>query len=201
MIGCTSATSRDWITPTRASSRSRHSSSSRTTRRSSPLFAGGEILAAGARTIASGGWQSLPTLEMPGALLIGDAGGTLNFPKIKGIHQAMRSGMLAAEHLAETGSPKGFDARWRASVGGRELHKVRNIAPGMKRGLCFGLVNGAWETYVTAGNSPWTLKNKADFAKLERLDALSVARSRLGNAHSAAARSGVVGVLCRQYAR
>jgi electron-transferring-flavoprotein dehydrogenase len=135
-----------------------------------PLFEGGEILAAGARTIASGGWQSLPTLEMPGALLIGDAGGTLNFPKIKGIHQALRSGALAAEHLVETGAPAGFDARWRVSVGGHELHKVRNIAPGMKRGLWFGLVNGAWETYVTGGKSPWTLHNKADFSKLRRLD-------------------------------
>jgi electron-transferring-flavoprotein dehydrogenase len=135
-----------------------------------PLFEGGEILAAGARTIASGGWQSLPTLEMPGALLIGDAGGTLNFPKIKGIHQALRSGALAAEHLIETGAPAGFDARWRVSVGGHELHKVRNIAPGMKRGLWFGLVNGAWETYVTGGKSPWTLHNKADFSKLRRLD-------------------------------
>ena len=76
-----------------------------------PLFEGGEILAAGARTIATGGWQSLPTLEMPGAMLIGDAGGTLNMPKIKGIHQAIRSGMCAAEHLGEVGGPKGFDAR------------------------------------------------------------------------------------------
>jgi electron-transferring-flavoprotein dehydrogenase len=135
-----------------------------------PLLEGGEILAAGARTIASGGWQSLPTLEMPGALLIGDAGGTLNFPKIKGIHQAIRSGVLAAEHLAEKSASAGFDARWRASVGGLELRQVRNIAPGMKRGLWFGLLNGAWETYVTRGASPWTLKNKADWSKLERLD-------------------------------
>ena len=59
---------------------------------------------AGARTIAAGGWQSLPRLDMPGALLVGDAGGTLNFPKIKGIHQAIRCGMLAAEHLAATGA-------------------------------------------------------------------------------------------------
>ena len=80
-----------------------------------PLLEGGEILAAGARTIAAGGWQSLPTLEMPGALLIGDAGGTLNVPKIKGIHQAIRSACCAAEHLAESGAPAGFDARWRAS--------------------------------------------------------------------------------------
>ena len=83
----------------RASSPSRRSNSSRTIPLSNRLLAGGEVLSAGARTIASGGWQSLPTLEMPGALLIGDAGGTLNFPKIKGIHQAIRSGMLAAEHL------------------------------------------------------------------------------------------------------
>jgi electron-transferring-flavoprotein dehydrogenase len=135
-----------------------------------PLLEGGEILAAGARTIASGGWQSLPTLEMPGALLIGDAGGTLNFPKIKGIHQAIRSGVLAAEHVAQTHASAGFDARWRASAGGLELRAVRNIAPGMKRGLWFGLLNGAWETYVTRGASPWTLKNRADWSKLERLD-------------------------------
>jgi len=135
-----------------------------------PLLEGGEILAAGARTIVAGGWQSLPTLEMPGALLVGDAGGTLNFPKIKGIHQAIRSGMLAAQHLVETGACAGFDAHWRSSIGGRELRKVRNIAPGMKRGLWFGLLNGAWETYVTQGASPWTLKNKADWSKLERLD-------------------------------
>jgi electron-transferring-flavoprotein dehydrogenase len=107
---------------------------------------------------------------MPGALLIGDAGGTLNFPKIKGIHQAIRSGMLAAEHVADTHASTGFDARWRASAGGLELRAVRNIAPGMKRGLWFGLLNGAWETYVTRGASPWTLKNKADWSKLERLD-------------------------------
>ncbi|HEY4881937.1 MAG TPA: NAD(P)/FAD-dependent oxidoreductase, partial [Steroidobacteraceae bacterium] len=69
-----------------------------------PLLEGGEILAAGARTIAAGGWQSLPTLELPGALLIGDAGGTLNVPKIKGIHQAIRSGVCAAEQLAESGT-------------------------------------------------------------------------------------------------
>ena len=66
-----------------------------------PLLEGGEILAAGARTIVAGGYQSLPKLEMPGAMLIGDAGGTLNVFKIKGIHQAIRSGVLAAEHLAE----------------------------------------------------------------------------------------------------
>jgi electron-transferring-flavoprotein dehydrogenase len=135
------------------------------------LLDGGEILAAGARTIAAGGWQSLPMMEMPGALLIGDAAGTLNVPKIKGIHQAIRSGVAAAEHLADTGAPAGFDARWRASAGGRELYRVRNIKPGFKRGFWWGFANGALET-LTAGHSPWTLKNRvSDAGALKMLDA------------------------------
>ncbi|MEO8316233.1 MAG: electron transfer flavoprotein-ubiquinone oxidoreductase [Pseudomonadota bacterium] len=132
------------------------------------LLDGGEILAAGARSIAAGGWQSMPQLDMPGALLLGDAAGTLNFPKIKGIHQALRSGMLAAEHIVATGSTAGFDARWRNSDGGQELRKVRNIKPGFKRGLWFGLANGAFET-LTGGAAPWTLQNSSNDALL-RLD-------------------------------
>src|SRR5580698_612753 len=69
-----------------------------------PLLEGGEILAAGARSIAAGGWQSIPQLAMPGAVLIGDTAGGVNVPKIKGVHQAIRSGVLAAEHLIETGA-------------------------------------------------------------------------------------------------
>lgn len=134
-----------------------------------PLLEGGEIVAAGARSIAAGGWQSMPRLEMPGALLVGDAGGTLNVPKIKGIHQALRSGMLAAQQIAETGESTGFDARWRASPGGQELRRVRNIKPGFHRGLWFGMANAALET-VTGGRTPWTLKNTAAYAALEKLD-------------------------------
>ncbi|HQW07998.1 MAG TPA: electron transfer flavoprotein-ubiquinone oxidoreductase [Steroidobacteraceae bacterium] len=134
-----------------------------------PLFEGGEILVAGARTIAAGGWQSLPKLEMPGAMIIGDAGGTLNFPKIKGIHQAIRSGALAAEHLAAAGAPAGFDALWRASPGGQELRKVRNFKPGFKRGLWFGIANSALEVAV-GGRTPWTLHNTDNAAALRRLD-------------------------------
>jgi len=133
------------------------------------LLEGGEIISAGARTIAAGGWQSTPTLEMPGAILIGDAGGTLNFAKIKGVHQAIRSGALAAEHLAETGSGAGFDARWRASQGGRELQRVRNFKPAFKRGMWLGLANSAWEM-LSGGHSPWTLKNGADWSRLRRLE-------------------------------
>ena len=133
------------------------------------LLDGGELIAYGARTIIEGGWQSMPTLEMPGAFLVGDAGGTLNVPKIKGVHQAVRSGALAAQHLVETGSSAGFDQRWRTSPGGRELYKVRNIRPGFKHGMWMGMLNGALET-VTAGHSPWTLDHHADHAATQRLD-------------------------------
>ncbi len=134
-----------------------------------PLLEGGEILSAGARTIAAGGWQSTPTLEMPGAILIGDAGGTLNFAKIKGVHQAIRSGMLAGEHIAATDSSAGFDAKWRASAGGQELKRIRNFKPAFKRSMWFGLINSSWEA-LTYGKSPWTLKNTADFSRLKQLD-------------------------------
>jgi electron-transferring-flavoprotein dehydrogenase len=134
-----------------------------------PLLEGGEIVAAGARTIAAGGWQSLPTLEMPGAILIGDAGGTLNFIKIKGVHQAIRSGMVAGELVAENATGAGFDAKWRASAGGQELKRVRNAKPAFKKGLWMGLLSSGWET-VVYGKSPWTLKNKEDYKQLKRLD-------------------------------
>ena len=133
-----------------------------------PLLEGGSILSAGARAIVSGGWQSLPKVEMPGALLIGDGAGLLNVPKIKGTHQAIRSGMLAAEHLVQSLSPEGFDAKLRASAAMDELHSVRNIKPGFKKGLWFGLLNAGWET-ITGGRSPWTLKVTPDWSSMHKL--------------------------------
>jgi electron-transferring-flavoprotein dehydrogenase len=92
----------------------------------------------------------------------------LNLPKIKGIHQAIRSGMLAGEHLAEVGSPVGFDARWRASPGGQELKSVRNFKPAFKKGMWIGMANSALEV-ITGGRTPWTLKNHVpDFARLKQ---------------------------------
>jgi electron-transferring-flavoprotein dehydrogenase len=137
------------------------------------LLEGGSILSAGARAIVTGGWQSLPKVEMPGALLIGDGAGLLNVPKIKGTHQAIRSGMLAAEHLAAQAAggaleSTGFDRKLRASDAMKELRQVRNIKPGFKRGLWFGMANAAWET-ATGGLSPWTLRNKPDWSSLDRL--------------------------------
>jgi electron-transferring-flavoprotein dehydrogenase len=133
------------------------------------LLAGGEALAYGARAVAAGGAQALPRLDMPGALLIGDAAGTLDVARLKGIHQAMRCGMLAAEHLQAQPGGTGFDAAWRASPGGRDLHAVRNIKPGFKLGLWPGLANALLETLLR-GRTPWTLTHVANDATLLRLD-------------------------------
>ena len=131
------------------------------------LLEGGEIISSGARALVEGGFQSLPKVEMPGALLIGDAAGLLNVPKVKGTHQALRSGMLAAEHLHETSQPEGFDDRLRASPVVAELRKVRNIRPGFVKGLWRGLITAAIET-VTAGKLPRTLSNHADHSALAK---------------------------------
>lgn len=139
------------------------------------LLSGGERIAYGARALNEGGWQSIPKLTFPGGVLIGDAAGFLNVPKIKGIHTAMESGMLAAEACFEALNNEGFQMvelhnyppKVKASWLENELYVVRNIRPGFKYGLIPGLVNAAFETYVSKGKSPWTLSNHADHLQLK----------------------------------
>ncbi|TGS51976.1 NAD(P)/FAD-dependent oxidoreductase, partial [bacterium M00.F.Ca.ET.179.01.1.1] len=64
-------------------------------------FEGGKRLGYGARAITEGGWQSVPKLSFPGGVLMGCAAGFVNVPRIKGSHNAVLSGMLAAEHFAQ----------------------------------------------------------------------------------------------------
>jgi flavin-dependent dehydrogenase len=98
----------------------------------------------GARAITEGGFQSLPRLSFPGGLLIGDAAGTLNVPKIKGSHTAMKSGMTAAEalfeHLRTGGGAEvvGYPERLRHTWLWDELYRVRNIRPGIPLGPAAG---------------------------------------------------------------
>lgn len=140
----------------------------------SSVITGGERLSYGARALNEGGWQSLPKLTFPGGVLIGDAAGFLNVPKIKGIHTAMKSGMLAAEacfeylgqeqktHLELNNYTQKVNQSWLSE----ELYSVRNIRPGFKYGLIGGLINAAFETYITRGHSPWTLTNHSDYKSL-----------------------------------
>ena len=138
------------------------------------LLSGGERIAYGARALNEGGWQSMPKLTFPGGVLIGDSAGFLNVPKIKGIHTAMESGMLAAEvafaaistdrqgQFELTAYTDSVKKSWVAD----ELYKVRNIRPGFRHGLLVGLANAAFETYLMRGRSPWTLANHADYLTL-----------------------------------
>ncbi len=127
-------------------------------------FEGGRRIAYGARAISEGGLQSIPKLTFPGGCLVGDTAGFLNVPKIKGTHTAMKSGMLAAEAVAEQlagardAEPVAYETLFRESWLCDELSKVRNIRPAFaKWGLLGGLVNAALDTYILRGKAPWTL--------------------------------------------
>jgi electron-transferring-flavoprotein dehydrogenase len=100
------------------------------------LLRGGKRIAYGARAITEGGWQSVPNLVFPGGALIGCAAGFVNVPRIKGVHNAITSGMMAAEAAAAAiGEGRSADRLqpyedgWRASAIGRDLQPVRNVKP------------------------------------------------------------------------
>lgn len=139
-----------------------------------PLLEGGERLSYGARCLNEGGLQSRPKLTFPGGALIGDGAGFLNVPHIKGIHTAIQSGIYAADAVAsliaateqDNLEPTAYPKALRHSWVDKELHAARNIRPGFQKGLWMGLANAAFETYITRGHSPWTLKNHADYKTL-----------------------------------
>src|SRR3712207_3851828 len=109
------------------------------------VFSGGRRISYGARAITEGGWQSVPKLAFPGGALLGCAAGFVNVPRIKGSHNAVLSGILAADHaiaaLAEGRAHdtlESYEAGWRPSPIGRDLKRVRNVKP-------------LWSRFGTAG--------------------------------------------------
>jgi electron-transferring-flavoprotein dehydrogenase len=125
-------------------------------------FEGGKRLAYGARALTEGGWQSVPKLTFPGGGLVGCAAGFMNVPRIKGSHNAMLSGMLAAEHVAaalKAGRANDeladYETAWRASAIGTDLWKVRNAKPLWSRfGTLVGITLGGLDMWTnTAGFS------------------------------------------------
>jgi len=140
------------------------------------VLAGGSRVAYGARALAKGGWNSLPTMHFPGGLLIGCDAGTLNSVKIKGNHTAMKSGMLAAETvMAALDSDSEYLAnlveyqqRLKQSWLGKELYTTRNFAGFMHK---FGYMLGAGMVWLDqtlfGGRLPFTLHDtKPDHACL-----------------------------------
>ncbi len=140
------------------------------------MLKGGERISYGAKSLIEGGWQSLPKITFPGGLLVGDAAGFLNVPQIKGIHTAMQSGMLAAQacysylkdHTSKGQEIKSYQHMAEDNWLIKTLYKVRNIRPGFHWGLIPGLMNAAFETYISRGHSPWTIKNHADNLQLHK---------------------------------
>lgn len=129
------------------------------------LLEGGQRISYGARALNEGGYQAIPKLTFPGGLLIGCSAGFLNVLKIKGSHNAMKSGMLAAEAVAEalkTGSnghdelhhyPELIKNSWIHE----ELYQARNFRPWFKFGLKIGTFLGGLELKLFKGKTPWTL--------------------------------------------
>ena len=143
----------------------------------SPIFAGGRRIAYGARALNEGGLQAIPKLTFPGGALIGCGAGFLSVPRIKGSHNAMKTGMLAAEAAFTllTGGGEGreivdYPDRFRASWVHDELYRARNIRPAFRGGLLAGLAYSAFDTYVLGGLAPWTFAHHPDHTTLRRAD-------------------------------
>ncbi len=121
-----------------------------------PTFEGAKRLSYGARAITEGGWQSTPKLSFPGGVLLGCAAGFVNVPRIKGSHNAVLSGMLAAEEAAQAIAAgrandelAGVEEKWRSSDIGRDLKMVRNVKPlWSKFGTFLGVALGGLDMWT-----------------------------------------------------
>lgn len=137
---------------------------------------GGERLSYGARAITKGGLQSRPKMHFPGGLLVGDDAGTLNFAKIKGSHTAMKSGIIAAEVIAEAlvseNAPaelESYETAFKKSWLFEELREQRNFGPAQhKFGNLLGSAYAFIDINLFSGTLPWTLHDKKpDHANLK----------------------------------
>ena len=142
-------------------------------------FDGAKRISYGARAITEGGFQSVPKLCFPGGALIGCSAGFVNVPRIKGSHNAVLSGMLAAEHVADAIAAgrandelASYEAAWRDTDIGKDLKRVRNVKPLWSRfGTIIGVGLGGLDMWLNTlfGVSPFgTMKHgKADFQSIE----------------------------------
>jgi electron-transferring-flavoprotein dehydrogenase len=138
-------------------------------------FVGGKRISYGARAISAGGFQSIPKLTVPGGVIVGDAAGFLNLPKIKGTHTGMKSGMTAAEAIFDalqssdsfsqeiTAYPEKLKASWLWD----ELYRERNIKPAFHWGLLPAMAYSGIDSYLLRGKAPWTMHHKPDHESLK----------------------------------
>ena len=121
----------------------------------------GKRIGYGARAIVEGGVQSIPKLTFPGGVLVGDCAGFVNVARTKGIHNAIKSGILASEYILHkiiSNTIISYDDQFKQSVVYEELYNVRNIRPSFKLGFYFGLLYTIIERFIFFGHVPWTFK-------------------------------------------
>jgi electron-transferring-flavoprotein dehydrogenase len=137
------------------------------------MLEGGSRVAWGAKTIPEGGLQAVPEkLHFPGGVITGDAAGLVNVPALKGIHYAMRSGMLAAETTLAAVQPgqtawspgalAGYDEALKSDFVWKELKRVRNMRPAFRNGLMAGAAVSGLATASLGAMPPSSAKLEAD---------------------------------------
>ena len=136
------------------------------------LLTNGKRIAYGARALIEGGLQSLPKMYLPGALLVGCDAGTLNMPKIKGSHTAMKSGIIAGEtivdHLNNSNPLSDYEKKFNDSWLFKELYAARNVKPSFNWGLIPAIIFTGIDQIIFRGKLPFTLKHKhADHETLQ----------------------------------
>ena len=128
------------------------------------MLEGGKRISFGARALIEGGIQSLPKMYMPGALLIGCDAGTLNMPKIKGSHTAMKSGIIAAEtiiaHIINNTDLSIYETKFKKSWAFKELYAARNVKPSFRWSLILAIMFTGLDQILFRGRLPFTLKHK-----------------------------------------
>jgi len=129
------------------------------------LLKNGEMIAYGAKSLPEGGWYSLPKLNAPGALIVGDSAGFLNGQRLKGIHLAMKSGMVAADTIYSglinddlDNQLNNFEQNIKNSWIYPELYKARNFHQAFDKGLFAGMYNAGIGLFT--GGRGWGFKNK-----------------------------------------
>jgi electron-transferring-flavoprotein dehydrogenase len=145
-----------------------------------PLLEGGKMVRYGAKSLPYGGWLTMPRLSGKGWMILGDSGSMLNSQRLKGIHLAIKSGMLAAETAFESmrvgdnssGALGAYQTRVEGSWIREELYPVRNFHQGFEHGLLPGLVNSGIQQVLGGRNPGGDLSNHAGYLDMHKLDAI-----------------------------
>jgi electron-transferring-flavoprotein dehydrogenase len=145
-----------------------------------PLLEGGKMVRYGAKSLPYGGWLTMPRLAGKGWMILGDSASMLNSQRLKGIHLAIKSGMLAAETAFESmrvgdnssGALDAYQTRVEGSWIREELYPVRNFHQGFQHGLLPGLVNSGIQQVLGGRNPGGDLSNHAGYLEMRKLDAI-----------------------------